>query len=68
METIGMSFWWIDEPLVLGSRNPTTEQLEQLYQEGFRSIISLLDEGEQSPAYDVGEVKAMGFERYSIPP
>jgi len=45
-----MSFWWIDEPLVLGSRNPTTEQLEQLYQEGFRSIISLLDEGEQSPA------------------
>lgn len=61
-----MRSWWIDEPLVLGSSNPTTGQLEKLYQEGFRSVISLLDEGEQSPAYDVEEVKAIGFERYSI--
>ena len=62
-----MSSWWIDEPLVLGSSNPTTGQLEKLHQEGFRSFISLLDESEQSPGYDIEEVKAMGFERYSIP-
>ena len=62
-----MSSWWIDESLVLGSSNPATRQLEKLYQEGFRSVISLLDEGEQSPEYDVEEVKAMGFERYSVP-
>ncbi len=62
-----MSYWWIDEPLVLGSSNPTTRQLEKLYQEGFRSIISLLDEAEQSPNYDIEEVGAMGFKRYSIP-
>lgn len=62
-----MSSWWIGEPLVLGSSNPTTEQLKALYHEGFRSIISLLDEGEQSPNYDVEEVEAMGYKRYSIP-
>jgi atypical dual specificity phosphatase len=62
-----MSSWWIDEPMVLGSSNPTTSQLKRLYQEGFRSIISLLDEMEQSPNYDTEEIGAMGFQRYSIP-
>ncbi len=62
-----MSTWWIDEPLVLGSSNPTKGQLKELYREGFRSIISLLDEREQSPNYDIGEVGALGFKRYSIP-
>jgi atypical dual specificity phosphatase len=62
-----MNFWWIDEPLVLGGSNPTTGQLEKLYQEGFRTIISLLNEREQSPNYDIEEVGAMGFKRYSIP-
>jgi protein-tyrosine phosphatase len=62
-----MSSWWIDDPLVLGSSNPTTGQVKKLYEEGFRSIISLLDEGEQSPNYDIEEVEAMGYKRYSIP-
>jgi atypical dual specificity phosphatase len=62
-----MSSWWIDEPLVLGSGNPTTGHLKKLHEEGFRSIISLLDESEQSPVYDIGEVEAMGFKRFSIP-
>ena len=62
-----MSSWWIDEPLVLGSSNPTDSQLKRLYHEGFRSIISLLDEGEESPNYEIEEVEGMGFKRYSIP-
>lgn len=62
-----MSSWWIDEPLVLGSSNPTTEQLKELHEEGFRSIISLLDETEQSPHYNIEELEGMGFRRYSIP-
>lgn len=62
-----MSSWWIDEPLVLGSSNPTTGQLKMLYEEGFRNIISLLDEGEQSANYDVEGVEGMGYKRYSIP-
>ena len=62
-----MSYWWIDEPVVLGGGNPTTGKLEKLYQEGFRTIISLLDETEQRPNYDIKEVGARGFKRYSIP-
>ncbi|MFB0506085.1 MAG: dual specificity protein phosphatase family protein [Thermodesulfobacteriota bacterium] len=62
-----MSPWWIDEPMVLGSSNPTINQLEKLYQEGFRTIISLLDEREQTPNYDIGKVGTLGFKRYSIP-
>lgn len=62
-----MSSWWIDGPLILGGSNPTTGQLEKLYQEGFRTIISLLDEREQSPNNDIEEVGALGFKRYSIP-
>jgi protein-tyrosine phosphatase len=61
-----MSSWWIDKHLVLGSSNPTTEQLGKLHEEGFRSIISLLDETEQSPHYKIEELEAIGFRRYSI--
>jgi atypical dual specificity phosphatase len=64
---VRMSSWWIDEPFVLGSSNPTTGQLKKLYQQGFRSIISLLDEGEQSPHYNIEEMEGMGFRRFSIP-
>lgn len=62
-----MSRWWIDEPILLGSSNPTDEQLEDFYYEGFRTIISLLDEDEQSPYYDIERIEAKGFKRYSIP-
>ncbi len=53
--------------MVLGSSNPGISQLEKLYQEGFRTIISFLDEREQTPNYDIGKVRALGFKRYSIP-
>lgn len=59
------SKWWIDER-ILGSSNPTTNQLKELYREGFKSLISLLEE-EESPNYDIEEVEKMGFKRYSIP-
>jgi atypical dual specificity phosphatase len=62
-----MSQWWIDEPILLGSSNPTNGQLEEFYDEGFRTIISLLDEAEQSPSYDTMKMEVMGFKRSSIP-
>jgi protein-tyrosine phosphatase len=62
-----MSQWWIDEPILLGSSNPTNGQLEEFYDEGFRTIISLLDEDEENPYYDVEKIEAKGFKRYSIP-
>jgi protein-tyrosine phosphatase len=62
-----MSQWWIEEPILLGSSNPTDRELEDLYQVGFRTIISLLDEDEQSPYYNTKKMEKMGFKRYSIP-
>jgi atypical dual specificity phosphatase len=62
-----MSQWWIEKPILLGSSNPTERELEDLYQVGFRTIISLLDEDEQSPYYETKEMEEMGLIRYSIP-
>ena len=63
----GMNFWWIHEPQILGGPNPSTGQLEKLRQAGFTAIISLLDETEQPPAYNVKTTEAMGVTRVSIP-
>ena len=46
-----MDTWWIDNPHLLGSRNPTLADLEQLRRDGFEVLISLLKEDEQSPQY-----------------
>jgi len=62
-----VSQWWIDEPNVLGSSNPTDDQLERLFHQGFRTIVSLLDENEQHPYYDTMKAEAIGFDRHSIP-
>jgi len=61
-----MSQWWIDYPIILGSCNPTTGQLEKLYQRGFRTIISLLNEKQQLPRYDLKKIAVLGFKRHSI--
>jgi atypical dual specificity phosphatase len=62
-----MRRWWIEEPMLLGSSNPTNRELEDLYGEGFRTIISLLDEKEQTPYYEIVGIEAKGFKRYSVP-
>lgn len=62
-----MTQWWIDEPVFVGSSNPSTDELRDLFQLGFRTIISILDESEQRPNYDVEDAKAMGFDRIPIP-
>jgi len=59
--------WWIDEPVFLGTSNPSTEQLKNLHQQGFKTVISLVDFNEQLPNYDIDEIKAMGFQYVSIP-
>ena len=61
-----MSTWWIDEPFLLGSSNPSEAHLQNLYRQGFRIIIALLDDTEQPPRYDSRHTIALGFKRYSI--
>jgi atypical dual specificity phosphatase len=62
-----MDTWWIDEPTLLGSSNPTTEDLEALRTQGFQVLVSLLREHEQEPRYDLDRVLALGYVRYNIP-
>jgi len=53
-----MSTWWIDEPFLLGSGNPSDAELQELYEKGFRIIISLLDDIKQ-PLTDKRTLKSM---------
>jgi atypical dual specificity phosphatase len=62
-----MDVWWIDEPNILGSCNPSTEDLEELRRQGFDVVVSLLREQEQPPRYDAAHVHELGFVRRNIP-
>jgi len=62
-----MDTWWIDEPDILGSKNPTGADLEQLRGQGFALLVSLLREDEQPPRYDITRATTLGFARYNIP-
>jgi hypothetical protein len=44
--------WWIDEPVIRGSANPTDRDLQVLHAEGFTIAVSLLVESIQPPRYD----------------
>ncbi len=59
--------WWIDEPTLAGSPNPTDDELTALRGRGFATIVCLLDPGEQAPNYDVARAGAVGFRRHEIP-
>jgi len=62
-----MFAWWIQEPTILAGSCPTDDQLRRLYAEGFRIIVSLIDEREQPPLYNRDHVIDMGYRRYNIP-
>jgi hypothetical protein len=42
-----MDTWWIDEPHLIGSCNPTLADLDELRRGGFSVLVSLLKEEEQ---------------------
>ena len=62
-----MLAWWIEEPTILACSCPTDRQLLMLYREGFRIIVSLIDEREEPPIYDRKTASDIGFERHNIP-
>jgi protein-tyrosine phosphatase len=59
--------WWIDEPLLKGSSNPTDEDLESLRAQGFSVAVSLLDDSKQPPQYDERIAEDCGWLIHSIP-
>ena len=62
-----MDIWWIDQPRLLGSSNPTVADLKRLRRKGFGVLISLLKEQEQLPRYDPASATKLGFARHNIP-
>jgi protein tyrosine phosphatase (PTP) superfamily phosphohydrolase (DUF442 family) len=62
-----MSTWWIDEPFMMGSSNPTNETLARLRADGFALLVCLLDEAEQAPRYDADVARRAGWSRQTIP-
>ena len=61
-----MDKWWIDEPVLLGSSNPTDADLTHLMADGFSVIVCLLDLDEYLPAYDRDDAGAAGWEWHNI--
>jgi len=59
--------WWIAEPRLLGSSNPGSGEIEALAREGFLLVVSLLEEAEQAPNYDLALVESLNLERHNIP-
>jgi protein tyrosine phosphatase (PTP) superfamily phosphohydrolase (DUF442 family) len=59
--------WWIDEPLVKGSGNPSDEDLERLRAQGFKTAVSLLEESKQPSRYDKKSAQDSGWSIYFIP-
>lgn len=62
-----MNQWWIDEPVILGSVNPSDADLQRLAQGGFSVIVCLLDLQEQITKYDVRDSTSAGWEWHNIP-
>ena len=64
----GQMMWWIDKGILAGSHNPSDRELSNAAKLGITTLISLLDETEQTPAYS-DEVFRIGKlqQRHSIP-
>jgi atypical dual specificity phosphatase len=61
-----MSKWWIDEPLVMGSSNPSEADLLDLRSLGFGILVCLLDPKEQAPSYREEYATELGYRLHAI--
>lgn len=59
--------WWIDEPFLLAGANPGYEELAQLRLQGFRVVVSLLEEHKQPAKYGRKSAAVAGWSVYSMP-
>lgn len=62
-----MARWWIDEPFLVGSSNPSQSELDEFIQSGGTIVVSLLNEPTESPRYHPGNLVASGCSRYNVP-
>ena len=62
-----MNDWWIHKDCILACANPTDKELEDLRAQGFAVVISLLDEQQQQPRYNVADAERAGWVRHVLP-
>ena len=61
-----MNDWWIHKGRILACANPTDNELRHLRAQGFAVMISLLDEQQQQPRYNVADAERAGWERHVL--
>ena len=59
--------WWIDQPFLLASSNPNHDELARLRLQGFRVLVSLLEESKEPLAYGKKSAAVAGWSTYSMP-
>ena len=59
--------WWIESPFLLAGGNPTNEELAALRLEGFRVLVSLLEETKEPPAYARKAAGVAGWMMWPLP-
>lgn len=62
-----MGTWWIAEPFIMGSSNPSDDELARLRAQGFTVLVCLLDESQQRRRYDVNTAERAGWTHHSLP-
>lgn len=59
--------WWIDQPFLLAGANPDNEELGRLRLQGFRAVVSLLEEDRQPPRYAKKSAAVAGWSTHCAP-
>ena len=59
--------WWIDEPVLMGSHNPSDCELNELLRNGVKTLVSLLEQKAEKPAYDLAPFENGTLTRISLP-
>jgi protein-tyrosine phosphatase len=59
--------WWIDEPILMGSHNPSDCELDELLSNGVKTLVSLLERNSEKPAYDLAPFESGTLTRISMP-
>jgi atypical dual specificity phosphatase len=61
-----MDTWWIEQNRILGSANPSADDIEKLRQQGCTCILSFLCEDEPPAGYDIEAARKSGYDVRNI--
>ena len=62
-----MSLWWIEKPYLAASAHPDQAELETLFRQGFKLVVSFLDDSQQPLKYCPERLEPLGLSFHSFP-